>query len=36
MALVLERKLLEALPETVTDVSVEVSETNELRTGGPR
>ncbi|WP_459193197.1 6-pyruvoyl trahydropterin synthase family protein [Halosimplex sp. J119] len=30
MSVLLERKLLEACPETVSDVSVEVSETNEL------
>ncbi|ARS91507.1 6-pyruvoyl trahydropterin synthase family protein [Natrarchaeobaculum aegyptiacum] len=34
MSVVLERKLLTALPETVTDVSVEVSETSELCGGG--
>ncbi len=34
MSVVLERKLLEALPETVDDVTVEVSETSELCGGG--
>ena len=35
MSVILERKLLDALPETVTDVAVEVSETSELCGGGP-
>lgn len=34
MSVLLERKLLDALPETVTDVAVEVSETSELCGGG--
>jgi len=34
MSVVLERKLESALPETVTDVSVQVSETSELCGGG--
>jgi 6-pyruvoyltetrahydropterin/6-carboxytetrahydropterin synthase len=34
MSLVLERKLLARLPETVGDVTVEVSETSELCAGG--
>ncbi len=34
MSVILERKLLDALPETVTDVAVEVSETSELCGGG--
>jgi 6-pyruvoyltetrahydropterin/6-carboxytetrahydropterin synthase len=33
MAVVLERRLLDALPDTVSDVSVSVAETGELRTG---
>ncbi|WP_408958872.1 6-pyruvoyl trahydropterin synthase family protein [Natrinema sp. 74] len=34
MSVVLERKLASALPETVTDVAVQVSETSELCGGG--
>ena len=34
MSLVLEARLLEALPETVSDVSVQVRETSELCAGG--
>ncbi len=33
MAVVLEQRMLEAFPDTVSDVSVEVSETNELSAG---
>jgi len=33
MAVVLEGRMLEAFPDTVSDVSVEVSETNELSAG---
>jgi 6-pyruvoyltetrahydropterin/6-carboxytetrahydropterin synthase len=33
MAVVLERRLLEAVPDTVSEVSVEVAETSELRAG---
>ncbi len=33
MGLVLERKLIETLPESVSDVSVTVRETSELCTG---
>ena len=33
MAVVLERRLVERLPENVTDVSVAVAETDELRAG---
>ena len=36
MGVVLERRLLEALPDTVSDVAVAVRETNELRAGGVR
>ena len=36
MSIVLERRLLEALPDTVSDVAVAVRETGELRTGGVR
>ena len=35
MGLVLERRLEDALPETVSDVVVEVRETDELAAGGP-
>ena len=35
MGLVLEQRLEEALPETVSDVSVEVRETGELAAGSP-
>lgn len=34
MSLTFEQRLLEALPDTVTDVTVEVRETGELATGG--
>lgn len=34
MGLVLERRLEEALPETVSDITVEVKETGELAAGG--
>ncbi|WP_254534914.1 6-pyruvoyl trahydropterin synthase family protein [Halomarina litorea] len=33
MAVVLERRLLDRLPDTVSDVAVSVAETSELRTG---
>jgi 6-pyruvoyltetrahydropterin/6-carboxytetrahydropterin synthase len=33
MAVVLEGRMLKAFPDTVSDVSVEVSETNELSAG---
>jgi 6-pyruvoyltetrahydropterin/6-carboxytetrahydropterin synthase len=33
MAVVLEQRMLESFPDTVSDVSVEVSETNELSAG---
>ena len=36
MSVVLERRLLEALPDTVSDVTVRVRETNELCAGGLR
>ena len=36
MSVVLERRLLEALPDTVSDVAVAVRETSELRAGGVR
>lgn len=36
MSLTLEQRLLENLPDTVTDVSVEVRETGELAAGGLR
>jgi len=35
MSLVLEQRLLDALPETVTAVNVEVRETQELSAGAP-
>jgi len=35
MGLVLEKRLEEALPETVSEVTVEVKETGELAAGGP-
>ena len=35
MSLVLEQRLSRGLPDTVTDVTVEVQETNELAAGGP-
>jgi len=35
MSLVLEQRLRRGLPETVTDVTVEVQETGELAAGGP-
>ncbi|RJT02043.1 6-pyruvoyl tetrahydropterin synthase family protein [Halococcus sp. IIIV-5B] len=36
MSIVLERRLVERLPSTVTDVAVSVAETSELRTEAPR
>ena len=36
MSVVLERRLLKALPDTVSDVAVRVRETGELCAGGPR
>jgi hypothetical protein len=33
MAVELERRMLASFPDTVSDVSVEVAETNELRAG---
>jgi hypothetical protein len=35
MSLVLEQRLLDALPETVSAIDVEVQETQELSAGAP-
>jgi 6-pyruvoyltetrahydropterin/6-carboxytetrahydropterin synthase len=36
MSLVLEQRLRQGLPDTVSDVTVEVQETGELAAGGPQ